>query len=450
VLVTGIGVPLIAAAFPIIKGSAIRVREAISDYGTGTESFENTYFDWVVSFLGGRFRPLLMVVRNTLRRRKRFLLTVATLVVSGIAFISALNFRASIIRTLDRSFENKRYDLWVSLEGMYPIDMLQAAAHESIGIVRVEAWTVADASFAAPDGSALHPLSGRPSSEGRSDGRFTIIGLPTQTALFRMEILSGRSLRPDDRNAVVVNSSLLSRNPGLSVGQTIALRIGPVLSRWNIVGISREAFSPATAYVSRDRLNEIDGQTGLANSLRLAVESGDINTLWRTRADLDRRLVAVGVVAAGSSTKPDLRYAFDQHMSMIYIFLLVTSGLVATIGGLGLMTSTTLIVIERQREIGVLRVIGATTWMVSLTVIAESILTALVSWIAATVISWPVSKELGNWISITMFQTKLDFQFDPIGPVVWLALSIVIAIIASALPAIRISQFTISRALVAE
>jgi putative ABC transport system permease protein len=450
VLLSAVGVPLAAATYPVLRGSAITVREAISDFGTGANTFGSTASDTLIARFSGRFRLLLMVVRNTLRRRRRFLLTVSTLLLSGLAFMSALNFRASLIETLDRSFASKPYDLGVSLEGMVPISKLESATRGVQGITHAEAWTVNESSFAAQKSGSRPIAAGEHApSEGRSDGRFTVIGLPPETSLVRPEVLSGRALSLQDTDAIVVNTSLVLRRPGLSVGDNIVLQIGSTVGKWHVVGIVREPFAPATAYVSRDRLNEFRAQVGLANSLRIAVETSNHSTLNSVRAKMDQTLVVIGARAAGSATKADARYGFDQHMLMIYVFLLTTSGLIAIIGGLGLMTSTTLNVIERQREIGVLRAIGATTRIVSLTVIAESVLTALVSWIAATVLAWPVSKMLGDWIIFTMFQTSLDFRFDPSGPLVWLVLSVAIAVVASVIPAIRISHVTIRQALVA-
>ena len=61
----------------------------------------------------------------------------------------------------------------------------------------------------------------------------------------------------------------------------------------------------------------------------------------------------------GSASKADSRFSVDQHMVMIYIFLIVMSGILAGVGGLGLMTTMNLNVLERRREMGVLRAIGA-------------------------------------------------------------------------------------------
>ena len=58
-------------------------------------------------------------------------------------------------------------------------------------------------------------------------------------------------------------------------------------------------------------------------------------------------------------------------MLMIYVFLIVMSGVLAGVGGLGLMTTMSLNVLERRREMGVLRAIGATPAAVWAIVVAE-------------------------------------------------------------------------------
>ena len=67
-------------------------------------------------------------------------------------------------------------------------------------------------------------------------------------------------------------------------------------------------------------------------------------------------------------------------MAMIYWFLIVMSGILAGVGGLGLMTTMSLNVLERRREMGVLRAIGATPAMVWRLVVAEGAFVALLSW----------------------------------------------------------------------
>ena len=77
---------------------------------------------------------------------------------------------------------------------------------------------------------------------------------------------------------------------------------------------------------------------------------------------------------------------------MIYVFLIVMSAIIGGVGGLGLMTTMSLNVFERRREMGVMRALGATPRIVWLMIVAEGIVIGLLSWTIAALLAWPVSK----------------------------------------------------------
>ena len=79
---------------------------------------------------------------------------------------------------------------------------------------------------------------------GLSD-RFTVVALPADTQLLDFDIIEGRKLTPRDTDAIVINNALAGREPKMRVGETVVLRIGPAEKTWRVVGIAREAFSPA-------------------------------------------------------------------------------------------------------------------------------------------------------------------------------------------------------------
>jgi putative ABC transport system permease protein len=122
---TGLGLPArslvacwsAAAAYPVARGTRISLREALADYGVADGAFGTTAFDRVLASLSGTTRPLLLSLRNAFRRRARLALTLATLSAGGVFFMSALNVRASLVRTIDRLFDSVKYDLTVGLGG---------------------------------------------------------------------------------------------------------------------------------------------------------------------------------------------------------------------------------------------------------------------------------------------------------------------------------------------
>jgi putative ABC transport system permease protein len=459
VAVIGLVVPLLAAAYPVWKGSGISVREALADFGVGQQAFGTSRFDRTLAGMGGTSRPLLFALRNGFRRRARLALTLLTLAMSGLFFMSALNVRASLIDTLDRLFATKKFDLAVNLGTLQSFEKVERAVRNTPGVLRAEGWITAQGVLPSPSdappreghssGGGLHRGGG---SGGHGAGvaasdSFSVIGLPPDTMMLKPDIIAGRGLLADDKDVVVLNSALAARRPQLKVGNEVVLRIGPAQKTWRVVGIAQEPFSPPTAYVPRRYFEEAGGHVNMANSVRLALEKTDSAFLNSIRASLDRNLEQEGLRALSSATKADGRYGFDQHMLMIYVFLIVVSCILAAVGGLGLMTTMSINVLERRREMGVLRAIGAVPSVVGLIVVAEAVVIGLLSWALAALAAWPVSKALGDLLVQLAFKSGLAFFFELRGLLIWLAVSLGLCAVASFVPAWRASQYSVREAI---
>jgi putative ABC transport system permease protein len=165
------------------------------------------------------------------------------------------------------------------------------------------------------------------------------------------------------------------------------------------------------------------------------------------KADLEKNLEEENVRAVSSTSKADSRFSFDQHMLMIYVFLIVVSCLLGGVGGLGLTTTMSLNVLERRREMGILRAIGASPRVVWSIVVAEGLVIGLLSWVLAALAAWPVSKILGNLLVRLLLRGGLDFVFEPRGLAIWLAVSIFLAAASSFLPAWHASRRPVREAI---
>jgi putative ABC transport system permease protein len=199
--------------------------------------------------------------------------------------------------------------------------------------------------------------------------------------------------------------------------------------------------------VPRAFFDQRGGHAGFSNSARLVLEKKDGGSLAAVRSALDRSLGQEGVKALGSATKSDGRYSFDQHMLMIYVFLIVMSAILVGVGGLGLVTTMSLNVLERRREMGVMRAIGATPGLVCRIMAAEGCVIGLMSWAASGMIAWPVSRVMGNVLVNRMFTNGLDFAFETSGLWIWLAVCLVLGVFASVLPAWQASRRPVREAI---
>ncbi|HEX7252740.1 MAG TPA: ABC transporter permease [Thermoanaerobaculia bacterium] len=450
--VVGIGIPLLAAVGPIVRGTRITVLEALNDFGI-PRTFDATRLERRIADLGGENRPMRIAIRNGFRRRGRIAGTIVTLGLGGLFFMSGLNVRASLVRTLDRLFGSRKFDLSVGLTGMYPREKIEEASRRTFGVRRVEGWITTEASIAqsslAPGVATRVDTSSEHGPHGSADNgaeRFSVIALPDQYKMIELDIVAGRGLAPGEAGSIVVNTALAGRQPRIRVGQSITLAMGSGETTWRVVGIAREPFSPPAAYVTRSLFDQ-HGHAGMVNTVRLALDRTEPASIGRVRALLERELTAENVMVLGSLSKAESRYAFDQHLLMISVLLVVTSCLIGGVGGLGLATTMSLNVRERRREIAILRAIGAGPRAVGFIVVAEAIAIGLAGWMFAVITALPISRVIGNLLVRSLFSNGLDFRFEPAGPAIWLAVSVSVAIVASLVPAWNASRRPVAEAL---
>ncbi len=346
-----------------------------------------------------------------------------------------------------------------------PAAPLERALAATPGIVRWEGWiatearlTGASTASSSDDAGQGHALPHSAGLHGAAPGHagFTVVALPPESVFMTRRIEEGRDLLPGEGDALVANSALAAAVPELAVGHTVTLAMGPSELVWRVVGIAREPFSPPLAYVPRRIFDEQGGHAGMANTLRLVLErpanpaSLDALAIQAVRDALDENLEHEGVRARSSSTQAESRYGFDQHMRMLYVFLLVVAGILAGVGGCGLMTTLSLNVSERRAELGLLRALGATPRTVASIVVAEGLAIGLLSSALAALIAWLLGGALGDALVQSMLHSSLDSAFELRGLWAWLCVALGLGVLASSLPAWHAARSSVREALARE
>lgn len=126
--------------------------------------------------------------------------------------------------------------------------------------------------------------------------------------------------------------------------------------------------------------------------------------------------------------------------------LISAAVLLALIGGLGLASMMTVNVLERTRELGIMKAIGAPPSTILKIIASEALVVAVLSWLAALAVAMPLIAMIGSFAR-GMFGSPLPFTISPAAVWVWLVLSLALALAASAAPAWRASRLIVREAL---
>jgi len=435
----GLLVPLIMAAYPIIRGGRITVREALSDYGidASTTGKADRISIWTALELRFPLRPLVLSLRNTVRRRGRLVLTLGTLSAGGAVFLVAMNAMAAMDTTVASRFDAMRFDIQAGFNQVYTSETIETAFRAIPEIEQVETWS----------GEQAHLVR---SDRMEGDG-FMLLATPNETELMTpLPVIEGRWLDPADENILIVNHSLQAKQPEFQLGREVALRVNGQTSTWVVAGVVREFATPPRAYTNLDYYATLTGQKDLARFAEAVFQNRDARTVTEVTEALERQLSADNFDIRFVNRLADQRQVIEDHLKILASFLIIMSVMALIVGGLGLATTTSVNVLERQREIGVMRAIGASSRMVLLIIIVEGIIIGLLSWVIAMLLSWP----LGNWISynfgMIFFETPLDFAVSLMGFAIWLVLVICFATIASFYPAWNATRMTVTQVLAYE
>lgn len=442
-LLTGLLTPLLAGLYPILRGVAIPVARAISSYGVGQGQYGFRWMDRMMTRIRSIPRLAILALRNTFRRPGRVMLTQVTLTFAGAIFMMVLSTQQSFQYTLDRIFDGLGFDVILVFEQNQRVDEITPLTESRPNIEHAEMWI-----FTSGYSRPLAPVPGSTSDREPIDIR----GVPSNTALYVPQIVAGRGLMPEDGHAVLFNQKIAGEL-GVGVGDRVVIEMdGFDDTTWTIVGLILDLGAQAgqqSIYLQREVLEVDLNQVGRARVLEVKGIRETIDAQRAIENDLLDFFESRGLRVAYSTTAIENKELANAQFSILTTTLLLMTVLIAAVGGFGLSGTLSINVMERTREIGVMRAVGASSADIGRIFMGEGLLLGMLSWFVAI----PLSIVAGKQFVIALGQI-LDFPFEYrySAQSIWLWFGIIflISITASWLPSRRATQISVRESLAYE
>jgi len=451
-ILVGLLVPLIAGLAPVLNGSKITVLRALSNDLTGDESKPQTagearvsWLDWALvrltRILASRGiqmpRPFIISLRNTFRRRSRLLLTLFTLTMGGAIFIAVFNVRVSLNTYVDDIGSYFRADVTVDFDEAYRISEITQYAMQIDGVQHVEGWQFMAAELLYPDGTPAENIN--------------LLAPPAETELVNPILASGRWLRADDVRKLVISEAVVNYIPNLKVGDTLNLKINGSEEIWEVVGIfkfvGREGILAYTPFEYAAQANNLANRSF---SFRVVTDKHDRASQDVVAEQLDDFFRANGFKIREAESGLSSLDTVTESIDILVVFLLIMAILTAVVGAMGLTGTMGMNVLERTREIGIMRAIGADDRAIMRTVIGEGFVIGMLSFVLAIIFSIPISYGLSYILAVTVFESPITVVFTYLGYAIWLGLIILLSVLGSVLPARNAARLTIREVLAYE
>jgi putative ABC transport system permease protein len=419
----GLLMPIGVALYPILSGTRLSVHDAIYEYGLNDEDRKGL-IDKILVKVRRLSPPILLSLRNTFRNKARLAFTVITLTLAGAMFMAAFSTRASLTAQINEVGRYLAFDAAMGLPYGTNRFAVEREARRIPGVTVAEGWMAAS-------GIVMHP-------DGTEGDEIDISGLPADAQTIEPQLLSGRWLKADDTRQVVINDDFLEREPDVKVGSEITLKVGNTERTYEVAGILSKHLSGPRVYMNFDTFGKLTGRQNQADTIRIRANSAgfsDNATQDRIAAQLEQRFKDAGLSSSLSQTRHVSYEMFAGAFDIILLVLVVMAGLLAVVGALSLTGTMGMNVLERTREIGVLRAVGAANSAVRKVVVVEGIVVGLMSWAFATLLSAPVGRVLAGAVVESVLKAQTNFQYSLIGVIVWLAIVVVIGIVSSLGPA---------------
>ena len=397
----------VAASLPALR-RALRRPVAATLADTGTSGYGSGRLDRLATLLSGTRIPgsMRMGARNALRQKRRSVAAIAQVAVAAGLAISFLALGQSVTAVISQTIGLLRFSVSAGEatgQGARPF------TSQALGVAA-----------ATPGVTGTEPVE---TSSVQYDGQdYVAWGLGTRP-FYAYRLNAGRWFTAaDPRTGIspVVLGPAVARITGARVGQTLTLTMaaGPV--RVRVIGIDTgQLNSGDTIYFPLPVLERLDGEPGTANSIWLATASSAHAAIDLVTTTVANRLAEAGYPVSTTEvyvTEAQVTAADTSILAIVQILGLA----VVAITLMGLVSGLSTGVIERTREVAILRCLGARARYIRRIFSAEAVVLAVAGWACGILAGWLLYRGLLALLLRTA-DVSLPQEFPPVIPLITFA-----------------------------
>lgn len=308
---------------------------------------------------------MLLALRNLAARKARSALTLIGIAIGMTAVVALVSLSLGAQRAIERQFAKLGADviLVVPAGGLgeprpaqLDLSLLKSIAGvRSVGAVRREILPVTSAATPGfltvvgvqvftPGSSAVRE-DRREVPEGQGEGLLPLFG--------RLELAQGRLFLPQEDEVVLGEGA--ARDLKVSLGESVAVQNRP----FRVVGLLQRTGNDAddyALYLSLEKLEELVSEKGLISMAFVRAAPGVDPTALAQEIHRVLRESEREFVVQSSKQLSDL---VSGVLTVLRWTLGAIAGISLIVGGIGLTNTMLMAILERTREIGVLKAIGA-------------------------------------------------------------------------------------------
>jgi putative ABC transport system permease protein len=246
--------------------------------------------------------------------------------------------------------------------------------------------------------------------------------------------------------SVVVLAQNFAELSGLKVGDTTDIMWPTGTYSFEVIGINKAQMNNGICcYIPINTVQDKMQMDDAVNGFVIKTDNEDHETIDKAATAIEDELMSRGYVI----TNLILYVVEEQNIrnnQQIVNLMIAVGSLIILITMIGLMSTLTMNVIERTKEIGMMRCVGSSSWSVRSVFGTEGLVLSIVGWGLGIPIGFLIGNFLNYMVDYLMHVTII-YLFPPVFVVIALGITVVLTVIVIQPPLWRATHFKPGEAL---